>query len=107
MPDRQRETIACRYLRQMSVRQTARVMGCAEGTIKAAALAGLKNLRKALAAADNTRLVERRSGMAGGRGCATRPAAQPAWPLPRVGAVPGRPWSRPCRPLRRAGGPAA
>lgn len=46
LPDRQREIIACRYLRQMSVRQTAEVLGIAEGTVKAATAAGLENLRK-------------------------------------------------------------
>lgn len=46
LPDRQREVVACRYLRQMSVRQTAEVLGIAEGTVKAATAAGLDNLRK-------------------------------------------------------------
>ena len=48
LPDRQREAVACRYLRQMSVRQTAAAMGCAEGTVKAAVFAGLRNLRAAM-----------------------------------------------------------
>jgi RNA polymerase sigma-70 factor, ECF subfamily len=46
LPDRQREVVACRYLRQMSVQQTADVLGIAEGTVKAATAAGLDNLRK-------------------------------------------------------------
>jgi len=45
LPDRQREAIACRYLRGLSVRQTAEAMGCAEGTVKAATSAGLARLR--------------------------------------------------------------
>lgn len=48
LPPRQREAIACRYLRQMSVRETAAAMGCAEGTVKATASAALANLRQKL-----------------------------------------------------------
>ncbi len=49
LPPRQREAVACRYLRQMSVHETALVMGCAEGTVKAAVFAALANLRKTMA----------------------------------------------------------
>ena len=45
LPDRQREAVACRYLRGLSVRQTADAMGCAEGTVKAATSDGLTRLR--------------------------------------------------------------
>jgi len=45
LPDRQREAVTCRYLLQMSVRETSHAMGCAEGTVKAAVHAGLGNLR--------------------------------------------------------------
>jgi len=45
LPARQREAVTCRYLRRLSVRETAAVMGCAEGTIKAAVAAALENLR--------------------------------------------------------------
>lgn len=48
LPPRQREAVSCRYLRGMSVRQTAAAMGCAEGTVKAAVFAALRNLRAAL-----------------------------------------------------------
>jgi len=48
LPPRQREAIACRYLRQMSVRETAAAMGCAEGTVKASVSAALKKLRAAI-----------------------------------------------------------
>lgn len=51
LPARQREAVTCRFLRQMSVRQTAEAMGCAEGTVKAAVFAALKKLRKAMSAA--------------------------------------------------------
>lgn len=46
LPPRQQEAVACRYLMEMSLTQTAQIMGCAEGTIKAAVFAGLANLRK-------------------------------------------------------------
>ena len=48
LPSRQREAIACRFLRQMSVRDTAAARGCAEGTVTAAVFAALGNLRKAM-----------------------------------------------------------
>ena len=48
LPDRQRLALTCRFLRRMSVRQTAEIMGCAEGTVKAAVFAALENLRKML-----------------------------------------------------------
>ena len=48
LPQRQHEVITCRYLNQLDVRQTAEVMGCAEGTVKAATAAALENLRKAM-----------------------------------------------------------
>jgi RNA polymerase sigma-70 factor (ECF subfamily) len=48
LPPRQRETIACRYLRGMSLRRTAEVMGCAEGTVKSAASSALERLREIL-----------------------------------------------------------
>jgi len=48
LPPRQREAIACRYLRRMTVRETAEVMGCAEGTVKSAVSAALEKLRDKL-----------------------------------------------------------
>jgi RNA polymerase sigma-70 factor (ECF subfamily) len=48
LPPRQREAVTCRYLRQMSVRQTAEAMGCAEGTVKAAVFAALRSLRASM-----------------------------------------------------------
>jgi len=48
LPPRQREAIACRFLRRMSVRETAAVMGCAEGTVKSAVSAALERLRDKL-----------------------------------------------------------
>ena len=48
LPDRQREAVACRYLRGMTVRETAQAMSVAEGTVKAAVFAALEGLRKAM-----------------------------------------------------------
>lgn len=48
LPPRQREAVACRYLRRMTVRETAEVMGCAEGTVKSAVSAALGRLRDKL-----------------------------------------------------------
>jgi RNA polymerase sigma-70 factor (ECF subfamily) len=48
LPPRQREAVACRFLRQMSVRETAETMGCAEGTVKAAVFAALAAMRETL-----------------------------------------------------------
>lgn len=45
LPPRQREAVTCRYLLEMSVRDTAEAMGCAEGTVTAAVAAALENLR--------------------------------------------------------------
>lgn len=50
LPSRQREAVACRYLRRMSIRQTAEVMECAEGTVKSAVSAGLERLREIMQA---------------------------------------------------------
>jgi RNA polymerase sigma factor (sigma-70 family) len=52
LPSRQREVIACRYLRRMTVRETAEAMGFAEGTVKSAVSAALDKLR------DRLRLAE-------------------------------------------------
>jgi RNA polymerase sigma-70 factor (ECF subfamily) len=48
LPPRQRDAIACRYLRGMSLRQTAEVMGCAEGTVKSAVSSAVQRLKEIL-----------------------------------------------------------
>lgn len=48
LPERQREATVLRYLEGLDVKQTAELMGCAEGTVKAAVHAGLRNLRVAM-----------------------------------------------------------
>lgn len=52
LPPRQHEAVACRYLLGMSLEETAAVMGCAQGTVKAAVFAGLENLRKIMKVED-------------------------------------------------------
>lgn len=48
LPPRQREAVACRFLRRMSVQETAVLMNCAEGTVKATVHSALRSLRKRL-----------------------------------------------------------
>ena len=55
LPPRQREAIACRYLRRMSIRQTAQAMGCAEGTVKSTVAAALERLQAVLEAGHESR----------------------------------------------------
>ena len=45
LPERQREAVVLRYLEGLDVNQTAELMGCAPGTVKASVHAGLANLR--------------------------------------------------------------
>ena len=46
LPARQRTAIGLRYLGDLSVAETARVMGCKEGTVKALTAQGLDRLRR-------------------------------------------------------------
>lgn len=46
LPDRQRETVVLRYLEQLSVRETAGLLGCAEGTVKATLNQAMTRLRE-------------------------------------------------------------
>ena len=48
LPARQREAIICRFLQGMSVAETAHVMGCAEGTVKATVFKAISALGKSL-----------------------------------------------------------
>jgi len=48
LPDRQREAIVLRYFEDLSVEETARLMGCAAGTVKATVHQALRSLRKRL-----------------------------------------------------------
>jgi RNA polymerase sigma-70 factor (ECF subfamily) len=45
LPDRQRAVIVCRFFLSLDVRETAAVLGCAEGTVKAATHQALGSLR--------------------------------------------------------------
>jgi RNA polymerase sigma-70 factor (sigma-E family) len=50
LPDRQRAVIVLRYYEDLSEAQIADVLGCAPGTVKSQASAGMAALRRALAA---------------------------------------------------------
>lgn len=49
LPDRQREAVVLRFFEELSVEQTAEVMECAAGTVKATVHQALRSLRKKLA----------------------------------------------------------
>ena len=46
LPDRQREAIVLRFFEELSVEQTAEIMGCATGTVKATVHQALRALRE-------------------------------------------------------------
>lgn len=48
LPDRQREALVLRFFEEMSAEQTAHVMGCAAGTVKATVHQALRALRRKL-----------------------------------------------------------
>lgn len=48
LPDRQREALVLRFFEELSVEETARLMGCAAGTVKATVHQALRSLRKRL-----------------------------------------------------------
>ena len=48
LPTRQRHTVVLRYLEDLPVVEVARLLGCAEGTVKRAAYDGLRTLRAEL-----------------------------------------------------------
>jgi RNA polymerase sigma-70 factor, ECF subfamily len=49
LPDRQREAVVLRFFEDLSVEETARLMGCAAGTVKATVHQALRSLKKKLA----------------------------------------------------------
>ncbi|MEM9414601.1 MAG: sigma-70 family RNA polymerase sigma factor [Planctomycetota bacterium] len=53
LPDRQREAVALRYFEQLSVRDTAEAMGCAEGTVKATLSQAIRSLRQRMGVDDD------------------------------------------------------
>jgi RNA polymerase sigma-70 factor (sigma-E family) len=53
---RRRSCIVLRYFSDLSVAEVARILGCAEGTVKSQTARGLEDLRRALAAAGVVRI---------------------------------------------------
>lgn len=47
LPDRQRHAVVLRYFGDLSVRETARQLGCPEGTVKTLVYQAIKSLRQA------------------------------------------------------------
>ena len=62
LPPRQRAVLVLRYFDDLAVSDTARIMGCSEGTVKSQAARGLDTLRVVVA-----RLGAEESGSAAGR----------------------------------------
>lgn len=54
LPQRQREVITLRVFENLSVRETAKLMGCREGTVKALVFKAKATLRKRLAPHEDT-----------------------------------------------------
>ncbi len=48
LPERERDVVVLRMLRQRSTRETAEMLGCAEGTVKATLHHALKKLQKSM-----------------------------------------------------------
>ena len=52
LPEMQRATFILRYCEQLSVKETAAALGCAEGTVKANGYHAIRRLRRILRAAE-------------------------------------------------------
>jgi RNA polymerase sigma factor (sigma-70 family) len=63
LPPRQRAVLVLRYWEELTEAETAAMLGCSEGTVKAAASRGLRRLRELAAAWDKAqeRLTRGRS----------------------------------------------
>lgn len=48
LPERQRQVVILRFLEQLSTRETAKALGCAEGTVKATLSHAVRKLRKVM-----------------------------------------------------------
>jgi RNA polymerase sigma-70 factor (sigma-E family) len=59
LPPRQRAVIACRYLDDLSEKQTAEVLSCSVGTVKSQASRALQRLRELVTLADLVEMEDR------------------------------------------------
>ena len=48
LPDRQREAVVLRFFQKLSIKKTAKIMGCRQGTVKSHLHKAMRNLRKHL-----------------------------------------------------------
>ena len=55
LPVRQRQCVVLRHFEDLSVADTARAMGCSEGTVKSQTAKGLASLRTAVEQEENVR----------------------------------------------------
>jgi RNA polymerase sigma factor (sigma-70 family) len=53
LPSRQRAAVVLRYFNDLSVADTAEILGCAEGTVKALTSQAVANLRRSIGAETN------------------------------------------------------
>lgn len=57
VPPRQRAAVVLRYFDDLSIAETAKAMGCSEGTVKSQVARGLVNLRTAMERQENRRIA--------------------------------------------------
>lgn len=55
LPPQQRAVIALRYFEDLSVAQTAEILGCSEGTVKSQASRAIATLRRSISAEEGVR----------------------------------------------------
>jgi RNA polymerase sigma-70 factor (sigma-E family) len=63
LPDRQRACVVLRYFEDLTVRETAKTLRVAEGTVKSQTARGLESLRRALSARGYERAMDNSEGI--------------------------------------------